>query len=44
MGARVKLRDTDTEAESIYKLVGEASGDFDSEEIEVTTASPWGNP
>ena len=42
LGARVKLRDTDTEAESIYKLVGEASGDFDSDEIEVTTGSPMG--
>ena len=42
LGARVKLRDTETEAESIYKLVGEASGDFDSDEIEVTTGSPMG--
>lgn len=42
LGARVLLQDTDDESEDVYKLVGEASGDFDSDEIEVTTASPLG--
>ena len=42
LGAVVRLRDTDDETEDLYKLVGEASGNFDADEIEVTTSSPMG--
>jgi len=42
IGAVVKLRDTDSGDEELYKLVGEASGNFDSDEIEITTSSPMG--
>ena len=42
LGATVKLRDVDSEAEEMYKLVGQASGDFDAEIIEVTPTSPMG--
>lgn len=42
LGATVKLRDTETEDEDLYRLVGEASGKFDMDVIEVTAASPMG--
>jgi transcription elongation factor GreA len=42
LGSVVKLRDTDDGSEDHYKLVGEASGNFDADEIEVTTSSPLG--
>lgn len=42
LGAVVRLRDTATDSEDLYKLVGEASGKFDSDEIEVTASSPMG--
>ncbi|MEM9415029.1 MAG: transcription elongation factor GreA [Planctomycetota bacterium] len=42
LGSVVKLRDTDDDSEDLYKLVGEASGNFDADEIEVTTSSPLG--
>ncbi|MFI4860401.1 MAG: transcription elongation factor GreA [Phycisphaerales bacterium JB063] len=42
LGSIVKLRDTDDNSEDLYKLVGEASGNFDADEIEVTTSSPLG--
>ena len=42
LGATVRLRDVDDDSEDLYKLVGEASGRFDADEIEVTTASPMG--
>jgi transcription elongation factor GreA len=42
LGAVVKLKDTDTGDEDLYKLVGEASGNFDADEIEVTVSSPLG--
>jgi len=42
LGAVVRLKDLDTESEDLYKLVGEATGNFDADEIEVTTASPMG--
>jgi transcription elongation factor GreA len=42
LGAVVKLKDTDNGDEDLYKLVGEASGRFDADEIEVTTSSPMG--
>ena len=43
LGATVKLRDVDSGDEDLYKLVGEASGNFDAEEIEVTVSSPLGD-
>ena len=43
LGATVKLRDVDSGDEDLYKLVGEASGNFDAEEIEVTVNSPLGD-
>ncbi len=42
LGAVVRLRDADNSAEDLYKLVGEASGNFDGDEIEVTAQSPMG--
>ena len=42
LGAVVKLRDLDDDSEDLYKLVGEATGNFDADEIEVTTGSPMG--
>ncbi len=42
LGTTVKLLDKDDESEDLYKLVGEASGRFDDDAIEVTVASPLG--
>jgi len=42
VGSIVKLRDLASEQEDLYKLVGEATGSFDAEEIEVTSNSPMG--
>ena len=42
LGSVVRLRDTDDDSDDLYKLVGEASGRFDGDEIEVTAASPMG--
>lgn len=42
LGSVVRLRDTDDQSEELYKLVGEASGRFDADAIEVTTSSPMG--
>lgn len=42
LGATVKLRDLDDDSEDLYTLVGEATGNFDADEIEVTTGSPMG--
>lgn len=42
IGAVIKLRDTDNNDEELYKLVGQASGNFDADEIEVTASSPMG--
>ena len=42
MGSVVKLRDTDDKSEDLYKIVGEATGSFDADEIEVTASSPMG--
>jgi transcription elongation factor GreA len=42
LGAKVKLRDSSDGSEDLYKLVGEATGRFDGDEIEVTVASPMG--
>ncbi|MCP4757856.1 MAG: transcription elongation factor GreA [Planctomycetes bacterium] len=42
LGSMVKLRDTDTDDEDLYKLVGESSGRFDMEYLEVTSGSNLG--
>jgi len=42
LGAVVRLRDSDDGSEDLYKLVGESSGRFDADEIEVTASSPMG--
>jgi transcription elongation factor GreA len=42
LGATVRLRDTGDDSDDLYKIVGEASGRFDSDEIEVTASSPMG--
>lgn len=42
LGAVVKLRDTANGGEDLYKIVGEASGRFDADEVEVTVSSPMG--
>lgn len=42
LGAVVKLRDTANDSEDLYKLVGESTGNFDADEIEVTAQSPMG--
>lgn len=42
LGSIVRLRDVENDREELYKIVGEASGNFDSDEIEVTSTSPVG--
>lgn len=42
VGATVKLRDVENNDEDLYKVVGEASGNFSVEYIEVTASSPMG--
>jgi transcription elongation factor GreA len=42
LGATIKLRDVESEAEEMYKLVGEASGNLDTDYVEVTPTSPMG--
>lgn len=42
LGSVVKLKDIATEDEDLYKLVGESTGAFDADEIEVTANSPMG--
>jgi transcription elongation factor GreA len=42
VGATVRLRDDDRGDDDLYRLVGQASGRFDLEYIEVTTTSPMG--
>jgi transcription elongation factor GreA len=42
LGSVVVLRDTDDDSEDLYKLVGESSGNFDADEIEVSVGSPLG--
>jgi len=42
VGSVVKLRDLDTDEEDLYKIVGEATGNFEADEVEVTTGSPLG--
>ncbi len=42
VGSTVKLRNTSSDAEEVYRLVGESTGSFDEECIEVTPTSPMG--
>ena len=42
MGSIVRLRDTDDGSDDLYKIVGEVTGNFDSDEIEVSASSPMG--
>ena len=42
LGSTVRLRDAEDGSEDLYKLVGESSGRFDTDEIEVTSSSPMG--
>jgi len=42
LGATVKLRQVDSAAEEMFKLVGEVSGSLDSDIVEVTPESPMG--
>lgn len=42
IGATVRLRDVESENQELYKLVGESSGNFDAEYVEVTPTSPMG--
>ena len=42
VGMVVRLRDVDRGDDDLYKLVGESSGRFDVDYIEVTTTSPMG--
>jgi transcription elongation factor GreA len=42
LGVTVKLKDVNSNAEEMYKLVGETSGNFDADWIEVTPTSPMG--
>lgn len=43
LGATIRLRDADNKKESSYRLVGELSGDFADDVIEVTSQSPMGS-
>src|SRR5687767_10631878 len=42
LGATVRLRDIESEAQELYKLVGETSGNLEAEYVEVTPTSPMG--
>ena len=42
LGSVVRLKDTADGTDDLYKLVGEATGGFDADEIEVTVNSPMG--
>ena len=42
IGTTVKLRDVETEDEELYKLVGDSSGRFDLDYLEVTSGSNLG--
>ncbi len=42
LGSTVRLKDTDDETDDLYKLVGEVSGNFDADAVEVSAASPMG--
>jgi transcription elongation factor GreA len=42
LGSVIRLKDTANGSEDLYKLVGESTGRFDMDEIEVTVSSPMG--
>lgn len=42
IGATVRLRDVENGDEDVYRLVGEATGSFTADYVEVTPASPMG--
>lgn len=42
IGATVKLKDLSDDSEDLYKLMGEVTGNFDADEIEVSVSSPMG--
>jgi transcription elongation factor GreA len=42
IGATVRLRDVESHDEELYRLVGEATSNFDAEYVEVTPQSPMG--
>ena len=42
IGATVRLRDLESDEEDLYRLVGNQSGDFSVDFIEVSTSSPMG--
>ena len=42
MGSIVLLKDLEDDSEDLYKIVGEASGNYDTDEIEVSASSPMG--
>jgi transcription elongation factor GreA len=42
LGATVRLRDTEDGDEDLYRLVGESTGSFDADYVEVTVQSPMG--
>jgi len=42
VGSVVRLRDVENGDDDLYRLVGQASGRFDTDEIEVTATSPMG--
>lgn len=42
VGAIIRLRDEETGEDDVYRLVGQASGNFSADHIEVTASSPMG--
>jgi len=42
IGATVRLKDVESDAEELYRLVGETTGNFDMDYVEVTPDSPMG--
>ena len=42
IGATVRLREVDSGDEDLYRLVGETTGNYEDEVIEVTPNSPMG--
>ncbi len=42
LGALVRMREVETDDEDLYKLVGEVSGNFDADYMEVSSGSPMG--
>src|SRR6185503_12392899 len=42
LGATVRLRDVESDDLELYKLVGETTGNFDADYVEVTPTSPMG--